>query len=48
MQRFIDYLILSLILAFTFTMGYIFTTATMVILYSLVYAVTDAGRSGNS
>ncbi|MFN3402505.1 MAG: hypothetical protein ACK40G_00330 [Cytophagaceae bacterium] len=36
-----DCLILSLVLGATFTMGYVFTTASMILLYAFVYAMVD-------
>jgi len=39
MRRFIDYLILSFCIAMMFSGGYVFTAATMVILYSIVYVM---------
>lgn len=43
-SRIIDYLILSFLVAAVFCMGYVFTAATMVILYAVVYAFLIDGE----
>ncbi|HEY8400975.1 MAG TPA: hypothetical protein VIK89_06920 [Cytophagaceae bacterium] len=41
MKKILEFLILSLILSMVFTGGYIFTTATSIMLYGFIYAIED-------
>jgi hypothetical protein len=41
-MKLLDLLVLSFILGVTFSIGYVFTTASMILLYSFIYAALDS------